>query len=574
MNSTKHIVRDYLQSLKEDKELDSLFPILLNLMGFRIIQTAKESKGQSQYGKDIIAIGKDENGKKFRWYFELKGFKDKDIDISNFTNDDGIKQSIIESKYAAFNDKSIPEFDLLPFKVVVVHNGILKTNFRPTFDGFIRKEFQDSAKDGEFERWDIFLLTDLFSEYMFDEYLLSDKDSNRLLKRTLAYLDSPENNFSDFKELVDIQLSKVFDTKSRGFKKLFATLRLLNTLIYHYSIENNYLIPSKECSKYLVLKTWRWILLNKLEGKNPVINEFKKILNEHYIILNTYLKKTFSIATLPNGLFAENGAIFEKIGYPLRSYEYIDDVIHYFRVRQELFKHTEIGFIKLKNRQKDYLINLIQNNSSFSRPILDNHSIVLSQIFIFFADKTSLRQEDVNFLYSFVMSIIENFSMELQMGLPKPDINNNIELLIEYIVTGEKPEGYQDSTSILFGLLLEFSVLFNSLDLFSSILELLNEDISIQIPLIDFEKFSDVETLLFEKNLHSEYYVDIVPTRKILLISNREEAFKEFKKWISHEQIQQIEFTSDKKGLSCLRYLAHSYFKNELLPFEWRNTNT
>ena len=49
MNSNSIIVREYLSSLKEDTELDYLFPILLNIMGFRIVQTAKESKGQSQY---------------------------------------------------------------------------------------------------------------------------------------------------------------------------------------------------------------------------------------------------------------------------------------------------------------------------------------------------------------------------------------------------------------------------------------------------------------------------------------------------------------------------------------------
>jgi hypothetical protein len=566
MNSTKHIVRDYLHSLKEDKELDSLFPILLNLMGFRIVQTAKESKGQSQYGKDIIAIGKNENGERYRWYFELKGYDDRDITDKNYSKRDGIRESIIEAKDAAFNDSSINEFNNLPIKVVVVHNGILQTNLKPTFEGFIKREFNK----GEFERWDIYYLTDLFSEYMFDAYLLSDSDSNRLLKRTLAYLDSPDNNYDEFKQLVDKQLVKVFEVGSRKFKKLFATLRLLNTLIYHYSIENNYLIPTKECSKYLILRTWRWILTHGLQERKPVLHEFKRLLNEHYSIISTYLKKTFQIATLPNGLFAENGGPFERVGYPLRSFEYLDDVIHFCRLRQELFVSSKESFISLKNKQKDYIANLILNNSSFYRPILDNHSIPIAQIFLFFADKSTLRQEDVDFLYYFLKNIVENFSMDLQMGLPIADINNNVELLIEYIVTGEKPEGYKDSTSILFGFLMELSVLFNSLDLFSSVLDLLNEDISVQIPLLDFDKLPNAEILLFTKDLHNEYYVDIVPTSTLLINDDKEQAFHEFKEWINNQQIQKTEFITDIKGFSCLRYLAHSYFKNELLPFEWR----
>ncbi|VDH16548.1 Uncharacterised protein [Algoriella xinjiangensis] len=252
MNSNNIIVREYLSSLKEDSELDYLFPILLNLMGFRIVQTAKESKGQSQYGKDIIAIGKDANGTKYKWYFELKGYADKDVTQSNYTKSDGIRESIIEAKDTFFRDSTIPGFNSLPTKIVLVHNGILKTNIRDTFEGFISREF----KDGEFERWDIYFLTDIFSKYLFNEYLLADNISNRLLKKTLAFLDSPDNTYDEFKELVNIQFKKVDNVKSRAFNKLFATLNLLNSIIFSYSTENNYLLPAKECSKYLVLKTW------------------------------------------------------------------------------------------------------------------------------------------------------------------------------------------------------------------------------------------------------------------------------------------------------------------------------
>lgn len=99
---------------------------------------------------------------------------------ANYSIPDGIRESIYEAKDTAFNDSSIPEFNSLPIKIVVVHNGVLKTNIRPTFEGLISREF----KLGEFERWDIYCLTDLFSKYLFSEYLLADSESNRLLKRT------------------------------------------------------------------------------------------------------------------------------------------------------------------------------------------------------------------------------------------------------------------------------------------------------------------------------------------------------------------------------------------------------
>ena len=118
------IVREYLESLNETNELDYIFPLLLESMGFRIVSTPRNSRGQSQYGKDVIAIGKDCNGVKSRFYFELKGNAAKDINDRTFSEKDGFRDSIIAAKDTAYNDSSIPGFDSLPLRIVFVHNGL------------------------------------------------------------------------------------------------------------------------------------------------------------------------------------------------------------------------------------------------------------------------------------------------------------------------------------------------------------------------------------------------------------------------------------------------------------------
>lgn len=564
MSSNSMIVREYLSSLKEDSELDYLFPIVLNLMGFRIIQTAKESKGQSQYGKDIIAIGKDENGTNYKWYFELKGYADRDITQANYSKQDGIRESIIEAKDTIFKDSSIPGFDRLPVKIVIVHNGVLKTNIRDTFDGLIKREF----KNGEFERWDIYYLTDIFSEYLFNEYILSDDMSNRLLKKTLAFLDSPDNNYIDFKELVELQFTRVNDIKSRAFKKLFATLNILNSLTYHYSKENNYLVPAKECSKFLVLKTWHWILENNLESKRAVVTEFRKLLKGQFKIFDKYFVRTFSTAKIENGLFSENGLFFEKIGYPLRCFEYLDDLIYYCRLRQNIYVSKDRE--KLINKQKDLIIEVVENNSGFSRPLLDNHSIPIIQLFLFFSDKDYLRKKDVNFLFSYFHKIITNLKIDKIRHNIQPEFYNRINPLIEFIATGKRPNEYCDSSSILLAILLEVSTIFDSESLFNEILSFIDKDLSLQIVSIDFNTYN-VENLLFEKKLDNEYYVDCIERVKdgLKLLKN-EADFNDFKKSILEKKEPINLYKTDKLGLSCIRYLSHSYFKNEILPEEWR----
>ena len=559
MNSNNITVQEYLGSLKEDKELDYLFPILLNVMGFRIVQTALESKGQSQYGKDIIAIGKDKNGNKFRWYFELKGFKDKDITDKNYSIPDGIRESIIEAKDTAFNDSSIPEFNALPIKIVVVHNGILKTNIRPTFDGFISREF----KPGEFERWDIYYLTDLFSKYLFSEYLLADTESNRLLKRTLAFLDSPDNDFVDFKQLVEIQIDRINTIKGRTFKKFFATINLLSSIVFHYSLENQNLIAAKECSDYLVLRVWAWILKQKLEQKEAVLKEFRKLLKTQYEILNLYFKKTFKVASLENGLYAENGAFFEAIGYPLRCFDYINDLIYYCELRSyyPAFDKVTTHKKRLRNIQKDKIIKLIENNSGAYRPIIDNHSIAILNTFRFFSRQSDLRQKDVEFLASYIFGVINGILVIKIKRNRLPDGYNRVNLVSEFVATGEKPEEYTDESSMLIAILYELLVLFNAEDTYLNLKKHLKDKVNLQIAHPNIKEY-DIEQSLFENHMDSEYYVDSI--HKV------PDSFEEFKKLVKEKPFEEIDYRTDKAGFPYLRTLAHKYFKNELFPDEWR----
>jgi hypothetical protein len=398
MGSNNIFVREYLESLKEDTELDYLFPIMLNIMGFRIISTAKEAKGQSQYGKDIIAVGNDENGIKHKYYFELKGYDAKDITDSNYSVKDGVRESIYEARDTAFSDSSIPQFNSLPIKIVFVHNGIIKTNIRPTFDGFIQREFPN----GGFERWDIYTLTDLFGQYLFSEYLLTDEESLRHFKRTLVLLDAPSYDYSDFKHLVDLQIERVQKIKGRAFKKFFATLKLLSVIILHYSRENNNLHPARECLTYLVLKVWNWILKNKLEEKKAVTNEFRKLIAIHFEILNEYFEKTIEVAKTVDGLYSERGGSFEEIGYPLRSFEYLNYLMYFFQARKYWPKFdkapSDAKDKVISKIQKDTLFNIIDNNDGCARPLLDNHSISILNVFLYVLNDRYVTQDDINFI--------------------------------------------------------------------------------------------------------------------------------------------------------------------------------
>ncbi|MEP7108378.1 MAG: hypothetical protein ABI760_10350 [Ferruginibacter sp.] len=60
-------------------------------------------------------------------------------------------------------------------------------------------------------------------------------------------------------------------------------------------------------------------------------NKFRSLLTIHFELLQQYFKRTLRVACKPNGLFGERGGPFETIGYPLRSFEYLNYLIYYLK---------------------------------------------------------------------------------------------------------------------------------------------------------------------------------------------------------------------------------------------------
>ncbi|MCK4339698.1 MAG: hypothetical protein KAW87_06910, partial [Candidatus Cloacimonetes bacterium] len=312
------MIGDYLRNLKERDELDYLFPFLLEQMRYKIVKTAKTSHGQPEYGKDIIATKTEKDGIEKLCIFQLKAGDDGDIDNTVFYKQDGVRESLLQAKDAGFKDSSIPNLNKLPKKIILAHNGELKSNFRNLFNDFIENEFTSAGI--EFEHWDIYKLTELFSKYLLNEYLLVKPELLNLFKKSLAFLDVPEYDFKHFKLLVDYLLKSYPKYTPRNIRKIISTFCMIGAMILHYAKDADNLHPAKDCLTYMLLKVWGWILEKKaINSKKIAISEFIKLHMIHFQMLELYFAKTISIAKEKDGLFSEKVGYFEKIGYPMRS---------------------------------------------------------------------------------------------------------------------------------------------------------------------------------------------------------------------------------------------------------------
>jgi hypothetical protein len=546
------IVREYIESLNESKELDYIFPLLLESMGFRLISTPISSKGQSQYGRDVVAVRKDEDGQYYKYYFELKGFFAKDINDKTLLVKDGFRDSILAAKYTAFNDASIPRFNSLPIKIIYVHNGILVENTRNTYDGFIQQEFPN----GGFERWDIYRLTELFSQYLFNEYLLTDHECVRLFKRTLVLLDAPDNDFSDFKQLIDNQLNKVEIVdlrKRREIINLFSSLKLLLAVVYKYSQENNNLYPAKECVNHTVLKTWGWILKNRLESKKSIVEKFNALIIIQKQIYHDYISKTATLAQYPKGLFGFMSTTPEVICYPLRCFDYLNDLLYLFYA-SNAYLGDDVRE-KIITEQKAVLINIIKANSGCTSPLLDNHSITI-QLVLKFILTNSPSQAESQFVADYISKLTYNLILTYKKKSRWPELHSNsLELAKSHY---KKSEDYCDTSSLLLTFIFELLAYIHADELYIELKKVVDEskvNLQVAYPILDL----DIEQSLFEKPLYDEMSVEVgikLPETLAVFRSG-------FRK-----RYTSIEYRTDKTGYFFLRLLAHIYYKTDFFPDE------
>jgi len=556
------IVREYLESLKEDSQLDLLFPILLEVLEFQIVTTPKEYKGHKQYGKDIIALGIDpHDGERKRFYFELKGGNDRNINTKTYTKEDGIRMSIIEAKDKNFSDNSIAGFNALPIKIVIVHNGVLMPDIRETFDDFIKKEFPKNNVLG-FERWDIHKLTHLFSEHLFGEYLLTNKENIILFKRVLVFMDVPENSQRDFRILVNniISNTEVVSLKKNYFPvkitRFFETLRLIGIIVHKYSHEIGNLEISKKWISYLVLKTWYWILLNKLENDRRIREYFEKITLLHRQVLDEYFRKILPIAKFKYGLFSENGGRYEQIGYPIRCMEFLKYLNYWYLLKQENELTTK--------EKEEILTRVVDANDGTYRPILDIHSIPILQTVLFYIDNGFIDNAK-----KYIVNVFEQIILGKKYRGRLPDGNNNPQSLIRLTIRGEKSIYYEDRTSMLIGMLFE---LLAALGMEKEYIlykeEFKNIHLATYIPLSDdllLQYFPDSqlshEEMLFNQTLYDEGY------QSEIILDND---FDVFVKKTKNKDEYTIEYRTIKVGYPSLLILAHTFYDTPLPPRFWR----
>lgn len=539
----RFIVQDYLAHIKERDELDAILPDLLRSMGFQIVKLA--FRGEVEHGVDIAALRKEKDDD---WILYLIQVKPGDIDQKNWdAGPNSIRATLNNLLDVPFEDLTKAQLQKAKKQVILAHNGTLRQNVRDRFNGYIKNEFLPRMP---FDRWDLDHLAEMFHTHLLNERILPNKEHQRLLKRTLIFLDVPDYDLADFKQLIREFLPDVRQLKKQQRNRIFGFLRLTLAMIAQQCQQPDFnnLTPAVTAHEYALLVVWGWMQRNDLFQKK-VLEEFSETFFRFLQISSLWAGKIASSANIPAGLSLN--ASFERVEYPLRTFEVIGNL----GILTTIWFYMGNNTVATQNQQifAQLLMNVIRNNASRHRPLLDNHSID-----IFLGMWALLLTGHADFVKWWLSDILEHLAIRKNMFGRLPELYNKIDLVIEYEATGERPIGYIDSSSTLLYMLFELCLLLSAEDLYSNYTQHFDE--------VDFQVWyppENVEDILYYSEVHGG---------DTETIQRLPESFEEFRLDVQsrHQEFDHSKYSPIEQGFPILLLLACKHFRTPVFPFWWR----
>jgi hypothetical protein len=205
-------------------------------------------------------------------------------------------------------------------------------------------------------------------------------------------------------------------------------------------------------------------------------------------------------------------------------------------------------------------------NDGISRPFFDNHSIPIA-LTLNFLIRNGHKEPAMSYLRNVVDSILLGYRTHGRL----PDGNNSMDSVIRLAVTRKKSVYYQDGTSHLFGMILEYTAILNMEEeyhTFRAFIEAAKVDTAIFVPYNDEQLAKYLPDIEANHELHflnhqlfkEGYQANItVPA-----------AFSEFQKIMGEKPAFAYHYRTIGAGFPCLLTLAHVHYKTPLFPDDWR----
>lgn len=474
------ILRDYIATLKEEKELESLLENILIMNDYKNIISPQ--KGVTQDGVDFYA---EKNGEIY-----LFVLKQQNIDRNNWdSGKNSVRQTLNE-----IVDVYIPERikdSSKKINIILCSNGTMMQNVENKWNGYIKRETTSNQK---YDFWDINELVRFTEQLLVNEYLF-EGDVRSYLRKTLYFFEEDEG-LKYYEELLShlIRIIQSNKTKRKKYQKFLIIYNLITKMCISYSIKENLKIAVNMAEKSL-LKFWTYIAeynlyQKELEGKTLIL-----LLEEYEVCGDKYLSDVKKISK-----YEPSFPIYNGLEHRLIAYEVIGIVatytfyLHYYYSVLEIPKKRVIAFEKDDSNYNriqnalNVLIELLNHNSAILYPPYDLHAIELNIIIYI------LKEYNKEGVANIVEAILSSMLSKINISKYYPVEGENYDKALDIEFSQEDVE--ECKATLLITNLLEWLKVFGR-----------NEEINIAIEHLN-KKFPDISynTIQIDKENEIDYF--------------------------------------------------------------------
>jgi hypothetical protein len=266
-------------SVSSKNALDAVLPDLLTEMGFTVY--SRPAIGTRQYGVDIAAVGRGQDGVKRVHLFSVKS-GNLDRKDWNTASPQSLRPSLDEIRDVYIDSRIPVEYASLPIAICLCFGGDIKEEVRAEVNGYIKN---NTTSRITYEEWNGDRLAQIILDGILREELLSAPLRSHL-RKSVAMLEEPDILMGHFETLIRRLLA---DPIARPASRL-TRARLVNIclwIMFVWAREANNVEAPYRASELAILNVWN-MLHNDL-GKASEASEnaglvFNSLVELHFAI--------------------------------------------------------------------------------------------------------------------------------------------------------------------------------------------------------------------------------------------------------------------------------------------------
>ncbi len=411
----KMILREYLASLKERKELDALLPDLLSQMGLEVF--SRPDIGGRQYGVDIAAFGRIDGEPESVYLLSVKSG-----DLGRNDWDGGsvqaLRPSLDEILDVYIPTHLPPTYRDKPIVICLCFGGDIKETVRLNVSSYENKSRTDLIT---FSEWNGDVIAGYIESYLLREELLPE-NCRPLLRKSLALLDEPESSYNYFSQLVrNLASSEV--KKPEETLTLLRQMNLCLWILYGWCREQDNIECAYLSSELVTLLAWELCkpffdarkktelaIIGTLHAIEALHIQVTDDLLENKVFPYTDKLHALSSAVSPSSAVDVNLKLFDILGRVALSGLWAMSVLEQIPDFKSMEQQRAL-MVKKISKHHEALLQMIINNPILYSPYKDDHAIDIALAITFLA----LTQESQNniqvWLFNMMQSSIHLFGL-------------------------------------------------------------------------------------------------------------------------------------------------------------------